>query len=367
MGTKNFPNDTTVLEVLVASCRRRGPSALLDPPPLHPFPARLPLRYTQHLIERLTSPQATVLDPMVGSGTVITAARRLGRNGIGFDRDPLALLIARAATTDCSSQKLTRVGNRIFARALRLARSGRIALPELRATLPDEDKEFVRYWFPPRAQRQLFALARSIHTEGDSFEANFAWVVFSKLIIAKTAGASFALDITRSRPHKRIDKPVVLPFDAWNSRFTETLKRLPFVDNTSTLPHAIVREADARTLPLENDAVDLVFTSPPYKNAIDYLRGHKFSLVWMGCRLEELRELRGSLVGTERGLWKRDGLPEGFERRLDRTVVLDARRARVRRYLSDIQRVLRGDQASIASRRTRDAGGRPNHSFQQSG
>jgi hypothetical protein len=36
--------------------------------------------------------------------------------------------------------------------------------------------------------------------------------------------------------------------------------------------------------------VDLIFTSPPHLNAIDYLRCSKFSLVWMGHSIAALRE-----------------------------------------------------------------------------
>ncbi len=40
-------------------------------------------------------------------------------------------------------------------------------------------------------------------------------------------------------------------------------------------------------------------TSPPYLNAIDYMRCSKFSLVWMGYNVEELRRIRGESVGAE--------------------------------------------------------------------
>jgi len=61
-----------------------------------------------------------------------------------------------------------------------------------------------------------------------------------------------------------------------------------------------VRYADARNLPLADESVDLVITSPPYLNAIDYLRGHKLSLVWMGHRVKDIRTLRSQSIGTER-------------------------------------------------------------------
>jgi len=43
----------------------------------------------------------------------------------------------------------------------------------------------------------------------------------------------------------------------------------------------------------------VVLTSPPYLNAIDYMRCSKFSLVWMGHTIRELRNIRADSVGTE--------------------------------------------------------------------
>jgi len=159
------------------------------------------------------------------------------------------------------------------------------------------------------------------------------------LIIAKSAGASSALDLPRSRPHKRPDKAVVLPLDAWTRRFRTAVARLPFKD-CELATGASVRGGDARELPLEDQAADLVLTSPPYLNAIDYLRAHKFSLVWMGYSLRQLRELRGTMMGTERGLWSLDGLPPGLEERMENLLVEERVRAQRRRYLSDLAKVL---------------------------
>ena len=53
-------------------------------------------------------------------------------------------------------------------------------------------------------------------------------------------------------------------------------------------------------------SIDLVITSPPYLNAIDYLRCSKFSLIWMGYTIEELRRIRAATIGTEVGLDPRD-------------------------------------------------------------
>jgi SAM-dependent methyltransferase len=136
-----------------------------------------------------------------------------------------------------------------------------------------------------------------------------------------------------------MDKPILLPFDGWEQRFKKAMGRLPYLDRDPETK-CVVQKADARDMPLEDDSVDLVFTSPPYLNAIDYLRAHKFSLVWMGHRLKSLRELRGSMVGTERGLYSMDGLPPSLEGRLDRVIEVKKRRAMIRKYLSDMRNVL---------------------------
>ena len=57
-----------------------------------PFPVELP----QRLIELYTFTGDLVLDPFLGSGTTVVAARRTGRVGLGYDLDPAYVELARA-------------------------------------------------------------------------------------------------------------------------------------------------------------------------------------------------------------------------------------------------------------------------------
>ena len=66
------------------------------------------------------------------------------------------------------------------------------------------------------------------------------------------------------------------------------------------MPGASVSLGDARELQLTDGAVDAVVTSPPYLNAIDYLRGHRLALVWLGHDIGTLRKIRSSSIGAER-------------------------------------------------------------------
>jgi hypothetical protein len=62
-----------------------------------------------------------------------------------------------------------------------------------------------------------------------------------------------------------------------------------------------VGEGDARALQdIDNASIDVVLSSPPYLNAIDYMRAHRMSLVWLGYAVGELRKIRAVSIGSER-------------------------------------------------------------------
>jgi len=61
----------------------------------HSFPARFPPQLPRKFIKGLTHSGDVILDPMVGSGTTVLEAFLAGRRGVGFDIDPLALLVSR--------------------------------------------------------------------------------------------------------------------------------------------------------------------------------------------------------------------------------------------------------------------------------
>jgi DNA modification methylase len=75
-------------------------------------------------------------------------------------------------------------------------------------------------------------------------------------------------------------------------------------------PDPTIHLGDPRKLPVDSESIDLVLTSPPSLNAIDYVRCSKFSLVWMGESVGGLRQVRADSVGAEAGRSSTTGDPK---------------------------------------------------------
>lgn len=302
----------------------------------HPFPARMPLKIAEFLIQELTQPDAVVLDPMAGSGTTLIAAKSLGRLGIGFDLDPLAVLLSRVATATINDRALSNAAERVKSKATEL-----LDWAEVNTFVTGPNAEFIKFWFPKRSQKELLVLKKAIEEEKNTKIREFLWIVFSSLIISKSGGASYALDLSHSRPHKDISKKIDWPLEAWDLRLKKALNVLKSSSECHSSPEIKVRPGDARKIPLKECSVDLILSSPPYFQAIDYIRAHKFSLVWMEEDLIELRKIRTELIGARHILNGPDGIPLSIEETLKKHIQQKPRQGHTRRYISDLHQVLK--------------------------
>jgi DNA modification methylase len=260
---------------------------------IHPFPARMaPEIAIDHLESNTPDSEATVLDPMCGSGTVLAAAVARGHRAIGFDMDPLAVLmssVAVAPTGDFDLEEQAHV-------AVRRAKQSRS--PDLLPWHDEETRQFIEYWFAPVQRTQLTALSRELHSLEDRTLRSALQLALSRTIVTKSPRASLAADTSHSRPHRILtesDYDVFGGFEASVAQIARLMARRTLSGS------ATVERGDSRLLTSVAPAsVDLTITSPPYLNAIDYLRGHRLSLVWMGYSIPDLREIRRQSVGAER-------------------------------------------------------------------
>lgn len=297
-----------------------------------------------------------VLDPMAGSGTVLAVARARGHQAIGFDLDPLAVLLAGVWTRTIDPNNIADKASVVLDRAKTVFRRLRTrdAYP---SDSDEETRQFIRYWFDPYARRQLAALSAAIRRVREKGEREALWVGFSRLIITKSAGASLAMDLSHSRPHRTFERAPIKPFNRFLDAVGLVVSNCPHSNAGPVGPQTSISCGDARSMNIPSRSIDLVLTSPPYLNAIDYMRCSKFSLVWMGYSVGEIREIRSASVGAEcaseealESLWVQLLLKQlGLKR-----IVSNRDRALLARYvfdmgkaLAEVSRVLKRDGKAV--------------------
>jgi len=246
---------------------------------------------------------SVVLDPMSGSGTVVREASDLGLLGQGFDLDPLAVLMSNVWTTPVDDNDIDAAYSDLRARAAFGADWSE--LPWIDSD--EETKGFIAYWFEDPQLADLMRLAAGLHSMAsetvsgkEQAAINVLRLNLSRIIVTKEQAASLARDTSHSRPHRlprSTPYNVLAGYDRSLGAIRKRLLEAPPKGNTK------VSLGDARDLStIEDRSIDAVVTSPPYLNAIDYLRGHRLALVWLGWTIPDLRNIRSSSIGAERGL-----------------------------------------------------------------
>lgn len=266
---------------------------------IHPFPARMAPDLALVSMEDLPA-GSVVLDPMVGSGTVVRHATELGHEALGFDMDPLAVLMSRAWTTSVSDAAIDTELKIVLEQVEGLGST----VPTLPWQQDPDTLKFVDYWFHENQRGDLARLASVLdrrkaivqEVTGDS-ALTVLLVAFSRIIITKEQGASLARDTSHSRPHRVATESEYQVIPNFLRSVAQLRKRLLEHPPTGS---ANIHHGDARSLQIADGTVDAVVTSPPYLNAIDYMRGHRMSLVWLGHSIPELKTVRSTSIGAER-------------------------------------------------------------------
>ena len=299
---------------------------------IHPFPARMAPELARRAIEN-APPNGQALDPMCGSGTVVRFAAEAGVRCVGIDIDPLSTLMAKAWTARLDVADFE-------ARAGRLAESAKL-LPddEISPSADCETENYIDYWFAPRQRDALGRLATLIRREQSPMAEALA-VAFSRIIISKEMTASLARDASHSRPHR-----VALSngYEAYSGFLRSARHVARRLEPDKIRARADIRLGDARRLDgIEEASFDLAITSPPYLNAIDYMRGHRLTLVWLGYSMESLRKIRSDNVGAEKILRESESSFDisPFVKGSERSTIEPRHVGWTRRYASDMNAIL---------------------------
>ena len=241
-------------------------------------------------------PGDTVLDPMMGSGTVVIEATLMGVDSVGIDASPFCCFM--------TNTKLGALSVPLAPVRAALKESGAVfdyfssvaGSPQAGRKTQQQEMAFSSPDRPPaRVERALRPRLPSGCEERG---------VYDFLLLAYLDGAGYAERSTRVHPFEQ--------FHAILERYyfvAEKIQRI--IEGTeSELGAARSMEGDARKLPLEASSVDGIIFSPPYSFAIDYLDNDLFHLRHLGVDVGNLRErmigLRGRTLAAKYENYKLD-------------------------------------------------------------
>lgn len=267
---------------------------------VHTYAASFGQDLAKELIEKNTSKTETVLDPFMGAGTGVLQSLILDRKAIGIDVDPVACLIVRTMGCLYQSSEIEELNTIILAKLDKLEKElsffefkqdsfmpgNTFSINGYRGIVPD-NKSIV-YWFAPVQRAILSSLVAMANEVKEQKLRDIVRLAISSAIIRKWPNTlSLARDIDHSRPHRTerqdlsVNQQIAIFRNIWKVVF-KIIKENNANYKRGTLDIEVYEgDACVELGKLKKESVDYILTSPPYFNAIDYPRAHKYAQWWI--------------------------------------------------------------------------------------
>lgn len=267
---------------------------------IHKYPAKFIPQIPRWGIKKFTQPGDTVLDPFCGCGTTLVESLLLGRNAYGLEISPLAKLITKVKITKINPISLEKEHSGLISKIKEGKWNSSYWKPHLEPSLSK--------WFKPKAVKRLSIIKKNIGEIKNKNIKDFYTIIFSSIIrrVSKAEDQSQKVYISSRFPKDYID-PIKL-FLKIAEKEKDNL--IHFSNTISSKNFAKIIKGDALSINLDNNTVDFVVTSPPYINAINYIKVQMLEYAWLNfLNPEELRKLETEQMGTEKvtaNVWKQD-------------------------------------------------------------
>ncbi|NVM29730.1 MAG: site-specific DNA-methyltransferase [Candidatus Helarchaeota archaeon] len=261
---------------------------------LYVYPAKFIPQIPQFCIQKFSQPHDTILDPFCGSGTTLVEAQLLHRNAFGIDINPLAQLISRVKTTPLNLSLLSKECNHLEQFLSKNYENSKLSEEEI-PHFPN-----LTYWFSPNVLNDLIKLQRYIFNIENPPIRNFFLLILASIIRNVSLADKDQLHPAKTKYSRMREDRNIPTYDIFKKSLQSRLKIIKeysHYDFSDVSIQIIDRNATEIRCPTE---IDLVITSPPYANALDYVRIHKLEAFWTGLlQSEEISSLHQKFVGTE--------------------------------------------------------------------
>lgn len=312
-----------------------------------------------------------VLDPFVGSGTLLIEAALADRRSIGYDVDPVAVAVSRAKTRRYDVDALEAMAERLLAALERHDRGAEryaalakrdISKAALARVVHNEQLWLpaipnLHHWFRRYVLVDLARIrAEIVRRRGDAAARELLLVILGS-IIRNASNADpvpvSGLEVTAHMRRLEEKGRVINPYSLFRRALARGLDGVrEWSRRLGDAPEPEVYLADATmevtALP---EFVDAVITSPPYNNAVDYYRRHQLEMFWLGhtASQDDRLKLLPQYIGRPRipashpllaeAAWPKEGLAAQWQREIAQKSL--HRATDFRHYMLAMARVMR--------------------------
>ena len=270
-----------------------------------------------------------ILDPFMGSGTMLVQGNELKMHTIGVDVSKFNCHIAKAKTQKYDIEKaraeiltaerrLTAFSNRLIGKDRKqLELFPEEKMEKLKRSLMSEVKsDYLKNWFAERTLYEMMYYRRLIEV----FEyQDLLRVLLSRAVRSARLIPHYDLATPKApiepgkeywcKKHNRYCRPIDQLLVKIHNYSKDTIRRLETFDRLRSDKHVGIIQGDSRYIdledeltstPLEDRGIDGIFTSPPYVGQIDYHEQHIYAYELFGFKREDDSEIGPKKAGKSK-------------------------------------------------------------------
>lgn len=273
---------------------------------IHRYSGKFIPQIAQEAIQLLTVPGDTILDSYMGSGTTLLEAQLSGRNAIGVDLNPLAVLISQVKNLRVSEEDVYDINNLLIPYVSDINGNGQLSFISQPISWTSIERQinknhwrledsWNKKWYQPAVLQQLVKIYSCIEIMPSENARRIACVAFSNILRRSSNASSKYPNVMFDKNHK--EKP--MPAKAFLENIKSIMSCLQELSKAIRNSQSTIQilQCNNLNLPLADESVDAIITHPPYIAAVPYAEYGCLSLNWLGC---DSKVLDSELTGGRR-------------------------------------------------------------------
>lgn len=252
---------------------------------IHTYPAMMIPPVARKLITLYGKNAKTLLDPFCGSGTSLVESSIVPQiqEAYGFDLNPLAVLISKVKITPINPGKLKRILDSLY---------------NFTGTAENPFVSNLSFWFKPKIIEQLNIIKAWVNNLKDEKAKDFFKVILSETVrkVSNTRNNEFKLYRMDKEKLENYNPDVFGEFETIANKSINGMEEYLKVKTELKPQIKIFNSMDK--LPIEEESIDLIVTSPPYgdsKTTVAYGQFSRLALQWLDY--QEVNNLDNKLLG----------------------------------------------------------------------